>query len=105
MKKKSRFNIFTSVIFIFLIIFMMGSIYSDLSTTSSLKNQIDENEEIAKEVREENDRLTDTKEKLSNPDYIEYLARGKYLITKYGEQVFKFPSIEEETGSSGDKSS
>lgn len=104
MKKRSRFNTFTSVVFVFLIVFMLGSIVSDLATTSALQSQIDENEALAEEVRDKNERLTSTKDKLSNPDYIEYLARGKYLITKYGEQVFKFPSIEEEASSSGDNS-
>ena len=32
------------------------------------------------------------KTNLTNPDYVEYIARGKYLVTKEGEQVFKFPS-------------
>ena len=32
------------------------------------------------------------KQNLTNPDYVEYIARGKYLVTKEGEQVFKFPS-------------
>ena len=27
---------------------------------------------------------------------IQYIARGKYLVTKEGEQVFKFPSSEDE---------
>ena len=40
--------------------------------------------------------LEETKQKLTNPDYIEYIARGKYLVTKEGEQVFKFPSSEDE---------
>ena len=33
-----------------------------------------------------------SKQNLTNPDYVEYIARGKYLVTKEGEQVFKFPS-------------
>lgn len=36
------------------------------------------------------------RENLDNPDYVEYIARGRYLVTKEGEQVFKFPSLQED---------
>ena len=33
-------------------------------------------------------------EKLSNDDYVIAYARGEYLLTREGEQIFKLPKIE-----------
>ena len=45
-----------------------------------------------KELSSKKKELEKAKQNLTNPDYVEYIARGKYLVTKEGEQVFKFPS-------------
>lgn len=72
--------------------YMTWSGIQDLKTTAELKLSIEENKKKSKELSKTQDELESTKEKLTNPDYIEYIARGKYLVTKEGEQVFKFPS-------------
>ena len=48
--------------------------------------------EEKKNLNSKKKELEKTKQNLTNPDYVEYIARGKYLVTKEGEQVFKFPS-------------
>ena len=65
-------------------------------TTLSMKKSVKENEEKSLELDKKKEKLEEEKKNLSNPDYIEYIARGKYLVTKQGEQVFKFPSLEAE---------
>ena len=60
---------------------IMGGL-QQLSMTHELKSSI---------VQKEKE-LEKAKQNLTNPDYVEYIARGKYLVTKEGEQVFKFPS-------------
>lgn len=96
--KRKKFTIFSPVLSVFYVacsLFFLMMIYNDVNTTVELKNQIEENETLKDEVLAEEKNLQKQKEKLTNPDYIEYLARGKYLITKYGEQVFKFPSVDD----------
>lgn len=96
--KRRKFSLFSPVLSVFYVacsLFFLAMIYHDVNTTVDLKNQIEENEALKDSVLAEEKNLQDQKEKLTNPDYIEYLARGKYLITKWGEQVFKFPSVDE----------
>ena len=43
------------------------------------------------EVKDENTYLTQQKEKLQDPDYVESYARGNYQLSKDGEQIFYLP--------------
>ena len=65
---------------------IMGGL-QQLSMTHELKSSI-----VQKELSSKKKELEKAKQNLTNPDYVEYIARGKYLVTKEGEQVFKFPS-------------
>lgn len=60
--------------------------------TQDLKASIEQKKEEKKNLNSKKKELEKTKQNLTNPDYVEYIARGKYLVTKEGEQVFKFPS-------------
>lgn len=77
---------------------LSGTIYflwtglQELKTTADIRLNIEANRIKVQELDEVVRDLEKTKQKLANPDYIEYIARGKYLVTKEGEQVFKFPS-------------
>lgn len=66
----------------------------DVQTTISLKQTIQVNEARAEEAEAQKTELEETRQKLTNPDYVEYIARGKYLVSREGEQIFKFPSID-----------
>ncbi len=70
---------------------IMGGL-QQLSMTHELKSSIVQKEKEKKELSSKKKELEKTKQNLTNPDYVEYIARGKYLVTKEGEQVFKFPS-------------
>ena len=74
--------------------FLFYSSFTELKTTFELKSQIQSNLQEAAQLDEKKKELETTKENLSNPDYVEYIARGKYLVSREGEQVFKFPSID-----------
>ncbi len=72
-------------------------IYSGLKevkTTADIRNTIQNDVEESAALDEKKEELETKKDNLTNPDYIEYLARGKYLVTKDGEQVFKFSDDE-----------
>lgn len=70
---------------------IMGGL-QQLSMTHELKSSIVQKEKEKKELASKKKELEKAKQNLTNPDYVEYIARGKYLVTKEGEQVFKFPS-------------
>lgn len=70
---------------------IMGGL-QQLSMTHELKSSIVQKEKEKKEWSSKKKELEKAKQNLTNPDYVEYIARGKYLVTKEGEQVFKFPS-------------
>lgn len=70
---------------------IMGGL-QQLSMTHELKSSIVQKEKAKKELSSKKKELEKAKQNLTNPDYVEYIARGKYLVTKEGEQVFKFPS-------------
>lgn len=70
---------------------IMGGL-QQLSMTHELKSSIVQKEKEKKELSSKKKELEKVKQNLTNPDYVEYIARGKYLVTKEGEQVFKFPS-------------
>ena len=73
------------------------SIVQDVGTFFSLKASISQNQKQLEEVKAEKDEMTSTKNNLTNPDYIEYLARGKYLVSQENEQIFKFPPIDKKS--------
>lgn len=97
-KKRSKRNLSNAVRFIICALLLGATAFltwngiQDLKTTAEIKLSIEKNKTKSKELEEIKQELEETKQKLTNPDYIEYIARGKYLVTKEGEQVFKFPS-------------
>ena len=72
--------------------YLIWSGVQDLKTTLDLKTSISENSILSQELADEVSELEQTKTNLTNPDYMKYYARGEYMVTKEGEQVFKFPS-------------
>ena len=63
-----------------------------LAMTYELKASINQKQKEKKALSTKKKELEKTKQNLTNPKYVEYIVRGKYLVTKEGEQVFKFPS-------------
>lgn len=69
--------------------------WQDVQNMLEIRQSIEDNEEKAAQLEQRQDDLETTRENLDNPDYIEYIARGRYLVTKEGEQVFIFPTLQE----------
>lgn len=59
----------------------------------NLQSQISANELLLAEKENEQEELETKRRNLTNPDYLEFLARGKYHVSRQGEQVFVFPSL------------
>lgn len=95
--KKKRKNRGAPIARFFVCVILLGVsgmlVYSgakELKTTADIRISIQEDIEESAALDDKKAELETKKENLTNPDYIEYLARGKYLVTKDGEQVFKF---------------
>lgn len=93
-KKTKRIVLCVGMLLISTLLIFQG--FKVIYTTYSMQKSIEESEKKSLELDEKKEKLEEEKKNLSNPDYIEYIARGKYLVTKQGEQVFKFPSLDVE---------
>ena len=91
-KLKKSARVMLCMIFAGLSAGMLYSSAQELQTMLQLKEGIaSDKSEIA--VTD----LSDEKEKLEDPEYLKYMVRGKYLVSKDGEQVFKLPSSDSST--------
>ncbi len=68
----------------------------EVQTYFSLKAAVKENAVLLEQAADEQTQLEDQRRNLTNPDYLEFVARGKYHVSRQGEQVFVFPSLDEE---------
>ncbi|MDO4467941.1 MAG: septum formation initiator family protein [Bacillota bacterium] len=94
-KKKKRIGHYLLCLFIIcLTIFFFWVGLQKILVTLEINHSIVENQEESKELTKELDELKQEKQNLTNPEYLEYLARSKYQLSKEGEQVFKFPNEE-----------
>ena len=65
-------------------------------TTVELKNQLAIVEQELAVIKEENSQLSSQREKLEDPDYVQSYARGNYMLSKEGEQIFYLPGSDDE---------
>ena len=75
-------------------IYFLYSVGQELMTTFQLRRQLAEVQERYQEVLDENVYLTTERAKLEDPDYIQSYARGNYMLSKDGEQIFYLPEKE-----------
>lgn len=75
--------------------FTMG-IARECKTYFDLKTEVLANQELRQETLELQQTLENEKKNLTNPDYLEFVARGKYHVSRDGEQVFVFPSLSQD---------
>ncbi len=73
-------------------IFFLYSFVTEIATTVKLQREVAEVQAKLQEVTDQNAQLNSEKKKLQDPDYIGNFARGKYMISKAGEQIFVLPS-------------
>lgn len=74
---------------------MLYMVFQEGMTTLRLQQELSEVQAKLQEVQDENRYLTTEKEKLQDPDYVETYARGKYQLSKDGEQIFYLPENSE----------
>ncbi len=93
-KKKRRLAPITKFFCLILVLmsaYMLYSVGGEVLTTFRLHKELSEVQEKLQEVQDENTYLTNEKTKLQDPDYVQSYARGNYMLTKDGEQIFYLP--------------
>ena len=72
--------------------FMIYGVAREVMNTMELKNQLDDVKQRLETIQLENEQLTSQQEKLQDPNYVQSYARGNYMLSKEGEQIFYLPS-------------
>lgn len=72
--------------------FMIYGVAREVMNTMELKNQLDDVKQRLETIQAENEQLTSQQEKLQDPNYVQSYARGNYMLSKEGEQIFYLPS-------------
>ena len=78
-------------------IYLIYGVGMELMTTFELKQQLETVEQELAVIKEENTQLTSQKVKLEDPDYVQNYARGNYMLSKEGEQIFYLPGSSDDS--------
>lgn len=76
-------------------IYFSYRVIKEVYTTIQLRSQLAKVEVQLREIQDENLYLTSQKEKLEDPDYVQSYARGNYMLTKDGEEIYYLPANED----------
>ena len=99
-KSKKKANIFVRIIICLVCLVGTGffgyEIFKEGMKTYTLTANIEDSKNQIEKLKAENASLVDQKEKLQDENYVKNLARGEFLLSKDGEQIFHLPSIEED---------
>lgn len=91
-KKRHPLRVLTSLTMICIAGFLTYLAVQDVITTLNLKKQISTTQSELASLEKQKKELTEQKTNLEDPEYIKKYARGKFLVSKDGEQVLKLPS-------------
>lgn len=81
-----------SLLCILLALFLLNGVAAELKTTIELKKKAKLAEEVLQQLKAENAELIAQKAKLEDVNYVQSYARGNYMLSKDGEQIFYFPN-------------
>ncbi len=93
-KRKKKLTPFTKLIcfgFLGFSLYMLYVGFNEILIYQNLNKELKEANARYQEVKDENSYYTSEKEKLQDPDYIQSYARGNYMLSKDGEQIFYLP--------------
>ena len=97
-KKKRKMTPFLKFLCFALIavsIYLLAQVGREFYTTVTLRRQLEEVQEKYQQVMDENSYLVTERAKLEDPEYIQSYARGNYMLSKDGEQIFYLPEKED----------
>ncbi len=81
-----------SIVVIGISIYLLFEVGVEVVGMIELQKQAEAVSEELELLQEENASLTSTRDKLNDPDYVQTYARGNYMFSKDGEQIFYLPS-------------
>ena len=92
-KKRPKQFVFkiVSIVLVAFSIYLLAGVVNELSTMVNLKKRAEAAEVELNQLKDENAELISKKEKLEDPNYVQSFARGNYMFSKDGEQIFFFP--------------
>ena len=76
-------------------VFLLVEVAKEIYTTVELRKQLAEVQQKYQEVQDESAYLLQEREKLTDPDYVQSYARGNYMLSREGEQIFYLPANED----------
>ena len=74
--------------------YFVWEISKEVGTTFTLLTDISEAKRELAELEEEEKLLTQKKELLMDDNYVKVWARGEFLLTKQGEELYRLPAVE-----------
>lgn len=100
-KKKQHHPLkkFVSVFTIMIAGFLTYVSAQEVFTTFQLHQDIAKTQTELDDLAEKQTKLEDLKVKFEDPEYVKQYARGKYLLSKDGETIFKYPDKVESNAS------
>jgi cell division protein DivIC len=81
-----------SLTLIFAASFFFYQAIREIQLTVQLSTKISDSQQQIKLLEAQNQELTDQKAKLQDPEYVKSYARGAYMLSKDGEQIFQLQS-------------
>ena len=96
--KKSLVKI-VSIVVIGVSIYLLYGVGAEVLGMIDLKNQADAAQAELEKLQDENASLISKRDKLEDPDYVSTYARGNYMFSKDGEQIFYLPGASDATDS------
>ena len=91
-KRRFRFGKLLMFLTVFVSCVLLFFAYEELKDTFTLKREIADFEQEKISLQDQKDELAKEKANLENPEYVARFARGKFMVSKPGEQIFKLPA-------------
>ena len=95
-KKAKRQKLWVSLLFIAISIPLFKPVVDEIIKTIELSQSLTDVQAELTTLEEQNQVLTQQKEKLEDPEYVKSYARATYMLTKDGEQIYYLPEEEGE---------
>lgn len=91
-KANSIFSKSISFVLLVCAAYLLYSAGTEVYSTYQLSQSLNTAKERKAELEDENVYLKEQKEKLTNPEYVQSVARGQYQLSYESEQIFVLPS-------------
>ncbi len=71
--------------------YLLYTIVMEVTRTIELQNKLELVQAELDVITDQNRKLSSQVDKLENPDYVQNYARGKYMLSKQGEDIYYLP--------------